>query len=92
MNILVVGNGFDLAHDLSTSYKDFLYFTDAFIEFKTERQVLGKQIPVKEDAKGKQLIIYLVELFNKSSTDVHAQELINEIDKLVENNKWIEHF
>ena len=92
MNILVVGNGFDLAHDLPTSYKDFLYFTDAFIEFKTERQVLGKQIPVKEDAKEKQLIIYLVELFNKSSKDVHAQELINEIDKLVENNKWIEHF
>lgn len=53
MNILVVGNGFDLAHDLPTSYKDFLYFTDAFIEFKTERQVLGKQIPVKEDAKEK---------------------------------------
>ena len=24
MDILVIGNGFDLAHDLKTSYKDFL--------------------------------------------------------------------
>ena len=26
MNILVIGNGFDLAHKLPTSYKDFLGF------------------------------------------------------------------
>ena len=26
MNILVIGNGFDLAHNLPTSYKDFLGF------------------------------------------------------------------
>ena len=26
MNILIIGNGFDLAHDLKTSYKDFLKY------------------------------------------------------------------
>ena len=26
MDILVIGNGFDLAHDLKTSYKDFLEY------------------------------------------------------------------
>lgn len=26
MNILVIGNGFDLAHGLQTTYKDFLNF------------------------------------------------------------------
>ena len=26
MNILVIGNGFDLAHGLPTSYKEFLKF------------------------------------------------------------------
>jgi len=26
MNILVIGNGFDLAHGLPTKYKDFLEF------------------------------------------------------------------
>lgn len=30
MNILVIGNGFDLAHDLPTTYQDFLKFTDDY--------------------------------------------------------------
>lgn len=30
MNILVIGNGFDLAHKLPTSYQDFLKFTDDY--------------------------------------------------------------
>lgn len=27
-NILIIGNGFDLAHDLNTSYKDFVKFCE----------------------------------------------------------------
>ena len=34
MNILIIGNGFDLAHNLPTTYKDFLKFIDAFNRFK----------------------------------------------------------
>ena len=30
MNILVIGNGFDLAHKLPTTYQDFLKFTDNY--------------------------------------------------------------
>lgn len=30
MNILVIGNGFDLAHGLPTTYQDFLKFTDNY--------------------------------------------------------------
>ena len=32
MNILVIGNGFDLAHDLPTRYWDFLMFIKAIRE------------------------------------------------------------
>ena len=35
MNILVIGNGFDLAHGLSTSYKDFLDFVVTCRDYKT---------------------------------------------------------
>ena len=35
MNILVIGNGFDLAHGLPTTYQDFLKFTDSYISYKT---------------------------------------------------------
>ena len=31
MNILVIGNGFDLAHGLKTSYEDFLNFTQHYL-------------------------------------------------------------
>ena len=30
MNILVIGNGFDLAHKLPTKYQDFLEFVEYF--------------------------------------------------------------
>lgn len=33
MNILVIGNGFDLAHALPTLYQDFLTFTDNYTNF-----------------------------------------------------------
>ena len=39
MNILVLGNGFDLAHKLPTAYEDFLNFTDAFIEYKNNNKM-----------------------------------------------------
>lgn len=35
-NILIIGNGFDLYHKLPTSYKDFLFFTKHWNEFKEE--------------------------------------------------------
>ena len=34
MTILVIGNGFDLAHDLPTSYSDFLSFVCAYKNYK----------------------------------------------------------
>lgn len=36
MNILVIGNGFDLAHGLPTTYKDFLLFTSKYKDFLKE--------------------------------------------------------
>lgn len=38
MNILVIGNGFDLAHGLPTRYEDFLTFFDEFIEYKVANE------------------------------------------------------
>lgn len=38
MNILVIGNGFDLAHGLPTRYNDFLTFVDEFIEYKVANE------------------------------------------------------
>lgn len=40
MNILVIGNGFDLAHDLPTRYQDFLGFVERFLNIINTPQIL----------------------------------------------------
>ena len=39
MNILVHGNGFDIAHGLTTKYNDFLKSTRAFLDYKNDKQI-----------------------------------------------------
>lgn len=47
MNILVIGNGFDLAHGLPTTYQDFLKFTDDYRPF-LEAQYYEQMLEVKK--------------------------------------------
>lgn len=49
MNILVIGNGFDLAHDLPTKYTDFLLFSKIVLSI-IEKSHIGYLIP--KDDKG----------------------------------------
>ena len=89
MNILVIGNGFDLAHGLPTMYWDFLMFTKVFkiIENKTEAQ------------------IRIMPMFKKLNVDIQEfllQEEIRckdkrvgvwkEFDELLSGNIWMKHF
>lgn len=46
MNILVIGNGFDLAYDLPTTYQDFLNFTDNYRNFLMDNYY-GQMLEVK---------------------------------------------
>ena len=48
MNILVIGNGFDLAHGLPTKYTDFLLFCKAIINI-IEKSRVEKLIPKNDD-------------------------------------------
>ena len=51
MNILVIGNGFDLAHGFPTTYKNFLEFTDVFKryipKFVKKRKLNQKRLAYK---------------------------------------------
>ena len=40
MNILIIGNGFDLAHGLPTKYNDFLKFIQAFKSITNNQQIM----------------------------------------------------
>lgn len=85
MNILVLGNGFDLAHKLPTAYEDFLNFTDAFIEYKNKGNIFVAEASPKTKSS-------LKDLFNRESTDAEAQSIIREMEKSITDNVWITHF
>jgi hypothetical protein len=51
MNILVIGNGFDVAHGLPTSYSDFLYFTEFFTEYNNTQDITEKETRKKQFEK-----------------------------------------
>ncbi|MCS4585855.1 hypothetical protein FZ990_08310 [Clostridium perfringens] len=51
MNILVVGNGFDLAHGLPTKYSDFLGFIDYFNIFRSEENIDIERIKEADNFK-----------------------------------------
>ena len=47
MNILIVGNGFDLAHGLPTRYSDYVHQISEELDFK---QYLGERYEIDEES------------------------------------------
>lgn len=85
MNILVIGNGFDLAHGLPTKYRDFSKFVEVI------RQVLN--------AKGKEIDWKDIHLEIKELIKINMENVRNNIfsqeqiwRELLEENFWIEYF
>ena len=90
MNILVIGNGFDIAHGLRTSYKDFLWFVKNYAEWggKIRHNIdLGWN-----DGEDTYNVDYIINLFNKYGTDNLKNRLVKELDECIKDNKWINHF
>lgn len=87
MNILVIGNGFDIAHGLPTSYKDFLQFVSILQDLSANLEVnpLGKV--------EKRMLSYLKDLKERiSQKDKVALAIWTELVELVDNNVWISYF
>lgn len=87
MNILVIGNGFDIAHGLPTSYKDFLRFVSILQDLSANLEVnpLGKV--------EKRMLSYLKDLKERiSQKDKVALAIWTELVELVDNNVWISYF
>ena len=64
MNILVIGNGFDLAHELPTSYRAFLDFTKAYEKYK-DVCMAGESVKEeweKADEANREFIVYFANL------------------------------
>lgn len=76
MNILLIGNGFDLAHQLPTTYNDFLLFLDAL------RTLSSSDLPANLNKHIKELI--------KDNQNKEKIEKIKKLN--YKNNLWYKHF
>lgn len=75
--ILLVGNGFDLAHGLLTSYNDFLYIMKNWRHFKLEYE---------ENIKEGEFEKYLV------NAERFDNQKIRELGNIIETNSWVRYF
>lgn len=82
MNILVVGNGFDLSHGLPTEYRDFLRFTDVFLAYLKNG---GSHLSHEKS-------IPFAEYFDKLFFTSRAPGIIEELEYLIYSNVWIKYF
>ncbi|MDH2473510.1 AbiH family protein [Clostridium perfringens] len=89
MNILVVGNGFDLAHGFPTKYWDFMMFIKSFKEMEhLPKDKLLKLPEFKRLNVDVQNYLTKDEVFNKDN----RSDIVKELSKLISNNVWIEYF
>ena len=88
MNILVIGNGFYLAHRLPTTYKDFLEFASVFREYDS---VKGKFL-LKFSDSYRGGIEEILKEFGKNLDNERKEELVKELRDLVRYNKWLNYF
>lgn len=98
MNMLIIGNGFDIAHDRPTRYEDFLRFLeaiqrtrDAFEEKQQFVQWLGEQgfaKPVKEYVLSAYESRKLNGMADANNENLLIQEMYNCLDK----NVWYPYF
>ncbi len=85
MKVLVIGNGFDLAHGFETKYIDFLEFVKQFnLMYDSANRSGFYKIRSRSQLK------YLTELFASNSES--GNNLIRELRKLTNDNIWISHF
>lgn len=105
MNILVIGNGFDLAHGLPTKYTDFLDFCERVFPIYENVEGRGVHLYQQEylfdwnfnkEIKGKLKSAYSSRRKNTIKEDLIQFETIDpkldEMYALIRDNIWIEYF
>lgn len=95
MNILVIGNGFDLAHGLPTKYLHFLEFAKTFMKcYQKEDEI--DWVYWDESSKinkfVKKIFIAKYENGQTKTEKENARNLIEELRNCIDDNIWIEYF
>lgn len=105
MNILIIGNGFDLAHGLSTKYTDFVqfckrvnlifsYYDDSDFEHykKTHLDNWKFDEQIKEVLENTYKTRKIIKLENDTYGIEISHLILNEIYQHIKDNFWIDYF
>ena len=90
MNILLIGNGFDLAHGLPTSYNDFLDFLKLMRYFEADPHMFSQDTVTVPTVKLYQNYEAFRTFFR--NPDLKEDERITEMLSLMQGNFWVEYF
>lgn len=93
-NILIIGNGFDLAHNLPTRYTDFLTFVNAWnslYDNMSKGNYSGSQQSIPAPENGRMTIEYVSSFLNVSP-QYYNKDYVKKFNELVEENLWIKYF
>lgn len=83
--LIIIGNGFDLAHGLKTSYNDFIldYFKEIFLEYFEKKR--NSILNIYED---KLFSIFIEDsLINKVESEIKEVDWVGDIKTIVDKNK-----
>lgn len=96
MNILVIGNGFDLAHGLPTKYTDFLEFCNVVdLIYKSNKNYTFKSFEIRllDWSCKREIKEALKKDFQEYKKGVDNEKLKSyDIYTYINNNAWIEYF
>ena len=79
----MVGNGFDLAHNLPTKYEHFLFILKNWSEFQQKIEYFKSG---KEVAKDDKFYTYFVDIKNLNDDN------LKQLDTIIKNNSWVKYF
>lgn len=96
MNMLIIGNGFDLAHERPTRYTDFLRFLEYILrarDYLGHRQELAKSL-IEVSPTVKEYILNSYDKRKASVSGAISNEIpfVQEIYNCLEQNVWYEYF
>lgn len=98
MNILIIGNGFDLAHGLPTKYEDFLDFCYA-IEYICDREISiypenidNIEEKIEEIKINNNVKPVVSRVFRKDLSEFCYTKVISKIYSYLKENAWFKYF
>ena len=96
MDILVMGNGFDLEHKIPSSYKNFLNFIETFNNFYKYKDPAPLSMPPDKNRFRDRLSsispMYRDVASLISGANTHEASVLKEFYSITEGNQWIDYF